>query len=167
MVQCFEPGSVVCNLSSCDKLDTIREVIAKATVFGDPDERARIERAVIAREHMQSTGIGGGVAVAHGEVLSAPEVVIALGVSPGGIAFDSIDGQPVHLLFVFATPPNQRQEYLQALCAIVRLVKADFFRRLLTSSLSAPEMQRRLFKAFRDLSRKLTTRTQPTAQVSA
>ena len=139
-------------------MDAIREVIERASVFTDQARRSSVETAVIARERLQSTGIGGGVAVAHGEVAHVAQVTIALGISRGGIPFDSVDGRPVHLLFVFATPPDQRQEYLQALCTIARLVKADFFDKAVNGNLSSSAIQERLCKAFGEVSQQLDGR---------
>ena len=85
MLSCFQAGAVVDNLVSTDKFTAIAEVIERATVFGDRQQRQSVERAVLARERIETTGIGHGVAACHGRTKEVAEVVVALGVSRQGI----------------------------------------------------------------------------------
>ena len=148
MNHCFQNGSVVPDLHSTDKFEALREVIRRAAVFHDVDERAKLEEAVIARERQQTTGFGHGVAVAHGRVQGVPRVLIALGVSPTGINYDSPDGEPVRLLFVIASPPNLSLDYLQALSTLVRCIRDQDARDSLIGAGSAPVIEERLRAAF-------------------
>jgi mannitol/fructose-specific phosphotransferase system IIA component (Ntr-type) len=51
-----------------------------------------------------------------------------------GIEFASLDGEPVHLVFLLASPPDSQRAHLKALAHISRLVsKADFCERILAS----------------------------------
>jgi PTS system nitrogen regulatory IIA component len=150
MHHCFENGSVVPDLRSSDKFEALRELIRRARVFRAIDVRAEFEDAVISRERQQTTGLGHGVAVAHGRVQGVPRVIIALGVSRAGIAYDSPDGAPVHLLFVIASPPNLSLDYLQALSTLVRCIRDKEARDLLIDTSSAAEIEERLRAAFSD-----------------
>ena len=78
---------------------------------------------MIARERLQSTGFGHGVAVAHGRAAGVERVLIALGLSRAGIPYDSPDGEPVRLLFVIASPLQVSLDYLQALSTLVRCLR--------------------------------------------
>ena len=147
----FDPGSVVWELESTSKFDAIREIIYKSPVFTehsglDLDEFCRI---VIEREKLQSTGLGHGVAIAHGrtEQVSAPRV--ALGVCRAGLDFDSVDGKPVRLLFIVANHPSQQMDYLQILSALVATVRNKPFRRELMNCSQLKEFQEILCHAFR------------------
>jgi PTS system nitrogen regulatory IIA component len=148
MNHCFQTGSVVPDLRSTDKFEALREVIRRARIFRAIDERAKLEEAVIARERQQTTGFGHGVAVAHGRVRGVPRVLIALGVSQAGIAYDSPDGAPVHLLFVIASPPNLSLDYLQALSTLVRCIREKDARDSLIGAAGAGEIEERLRAAF-------------------
>lgn len=152
----FDTGSVVWGVRSYNKFEAIREVIYRSPAF------RRIERldldafvdTVIEREKLQSTGLGHSVAIAHGrtpEVL-APQVV--LGVSPEGIDFDALDGEPVHLLFIIANHPDNKMDYLQVLSCLVSLVRDDVFRRKLLSCMSTEELERTMCRAFQNLMRR-------------
>jgi PTS system nitrogen regulatory IIA component len=141
---CFGPGTVVSDLASSDKYDAIRELIRRARVFGEITDRHAFEEAVIAREQLKSTGLGHGVAVAHGRTPGAQRVLIALGLSRGGIPFESPDGEPVQLLFLIATPPSMTLDYLQALSTLVRCVRLQSLRASLFSAESVSIVECRM-----------------------
>ncbi len=75
------------------------------------------------REKMGSTALGGGIAVPHCrlEGLTAPIVLLAL--SRKGVPFDALDGRPVQVFFLVATPPDNPSLNLQALAAVATLVR--------------------------------------------
>ena len=150
MLRCFEPGTVVDNLQNTDKFAAIHEVVGRALVFANGVQRAAVEQAVMRRERIQSTGIGHGVAAAHGQTDGVSEVTIALGISRSGIDYHAVDGEPVKLLFVLATPPDRHRDYLTALSGICRLSKRDFFKELLALDMSEQELQQHICQAFRE-----------------
>lgn len=110
--------------------------------------RAAIERAVVARERLHSTAVGRGIALSHGEMKGLTSLLVAVGVSRVGIEFGAVDRQPVHLLFVFATPPAQRSEYLQVLAAICRLGRQGRLAALWEGTADSHTIERTLSQAF-------------------
>ena len=164
---CFEPGSVVLSLSSTSKFDALRELIRRAAVFGELTDRSGFEAAVIEREKSQSTGFGHGVAVAHGRVSDARRVLVALGLSRTGVPFQSHDGEPVHLLFVIASPPDLSLDYVQALSTLVRCLREPSVRASLLEARDEASLQaaiRRVFAA--ELGRCTAPGPQPCAAAS-
>ena len=150
MLSCFQGGTVVQSLSSQDKFAAIRELIHKAPVFTGLGCREKLEEAVVHREKILSTGLGRGVAVAHGTTDTIDEIVIALGISNAGIDFDSFDHAPVHLLFVITNPPGRQMEYLAALSTVTRLVRDEAFREALQARVPAREIELKICQAFSD-----------------
>jgi PTS system nitrogen regulatory IIA component len=148
MLSCFQGGTVVQSLASQDKFDAIRELIHKAPVFAGLGCREKLEEAVVRRERILSTGLGHGVAVAHGTTDTIDEIVIALGISKTGIDFDSFDHVPVHLLFVITNPPGRQMEYLVALSTVTRLVRDEAFREFLQTKVPAHEIELKICQAF-------------------
>jgi len=148
MLRCFRGGTVVQNLESREKYQAIRELIGKAPVFAEASEREQVVEAVVRRERLLSTGLGKGVAVAHGTTEAVDDVRIALGISEAGIDFDASDRAPVHLLFVIANPPHRQVDYLRALSALARLVRDETFRAALRTRSSAGEIERMIGDAF-------------------
>jgi PTS system nitrogen regulatory IIA component len=139
---------VVQRLSSADKYDAIRELIRKAPVFSTVTDQRQVEEAVIHREKVLSTGLGRGVAVAHGTTQGVNDLVIALGISEQGIEFDAIDQKPVHLLFVITNPPHKQVDYLVALSTVTRLVRDEAFRRALRAKVPARDIELKICEAF-------------------
>jgi len=125
--------SVICQLQATDKTKALLEVIDTCSIFQTLPDVERFKRGVLRRERIQSTGIGHGVAIAHGKILGIDEVHIALGISSEGIEFGSDDGMPVHLLFVIASSPAIQLEYLRSLSAILRSVRSETMREHLLS----------------------------------
>lgn len=58
-------------------------------------------------ERQMSSAIRGGVALPYLEVCDAPRLVGAIGLAPGGVEFDSSDGQPTRLVFLMLVPPSR------------------------------------------------------------
>jgi len=114
---------VICCVENTDKFKAISEVVTHCPIFTDLSDRDIFLREVIKREMIETTGIGRGVAIAHGKLKTIPRVKVGLGLSTKGIDFGSADGKPVHLLFVIGSSPFRQIEYLRALAAIMRFVK--------------------------------------------
>lgn len=153
---CFQPGTVVPDLRSTDKYEALRELISRAPIFRDLKTHAdfpggfcdAFAETVIQRERQQTTGFGHGVAVAHGRLRGVPRVMIALGISRKGIPYDSPDDEPVHLLFVIASPPELSLDYLQTLSTLVRCLRDKPDRDRLIGAESPVEIEQRMRAAF-------------------
>lgn len=88
------------------------------------DKQAFLD-AVLEREAEVSTCIGGGLAVPHGELPEAKEMVGVMGISKAGLPFETPDGQPVHCVVLLGTPKAQRQRHLEVLAALARTIGTD------------------------------------------
>jgi PTS system nitrogen regulatory IIA component len=98
-----------------------------------------IATALVTREQLGSTGVGEGVAIPHAKIPGIGQLVAAFGRAPAGVAFDAIDLQPVHLVFVLLVPENSAGAHLKALARISRLLKnGEFRRRLLDTDGAQP-----------------------------
>ena len=88
--------------------------------------------AILRREEMGSTGLKNGLAVPHAKTKEVDSLVIATGISPGGIDYDSMDGGLSNLFFLLVSPMDEPEVYLDALSDIARLLKQqDLARELL------------------------------------
>ena len=81
-----------------------------------------------------STGIGRGVAVPHTKHPSIDKLIGTVAISEGGVNFDSLDGEKVHLLFLLVSPPDRPGDHLRALENISRQLRDDTFCRFLKQS---------------------------------
>ncbi|MCX7014678.1 MAG: PTS sugar transporter subunit IIA [Candidatus Sumerlaeota bacterium] len=122
----------VVELTSKTKDDALREL---AEVFRAEPKVADVDRflkAIFDREKVISTGIGIGVAVPHVKIPEVIDFVLAFGRHPGGLDFDSLDEQPVHLVAMIAASESQAGEFLKMLARLVQTLRAkDVRRRLL------------------------------------
>ena len=131
------------------KEGVIREMaraLVDAGKIGTADEESII-KAIMKREDLGSTGIGRGVAVPHTKHPSVNRLVGTVAVSPQGINFDSLDGEPVHLFFLLVSPPDRPGDHLRALENISRQLRDDAFCRLLKAAKTPEDIQHLLEEA--------------------
>lgn len=118
-------GAVVTDLVSRDKFSAIEELVNKAPIFFDLKKKIEFINAIYQREKEKTTGFGRGIAVAHGKVALMSKICVALGISKKGIRYNSLDGKPVHLLFLIASSPEKSTEYLSFLSDLMDVVRSD------------------------------------------
>jgi nitrogen PTS system EIIA component len=85
----------------------------------DPNE---VVHVLEQREALQSTGIGNGIAIPHGRLEGLSQPIAALGLSPAGIDFDSLDGGQTHLFFTVLVPANAQGLHLKILARVSRML---------------------------------------------
>ena len=126
----LDEEAVSCELKAETKDGIIRELVGllvKADAIKDKDV-SKLVHILLDREALGSTGIGQGVAIPHGKSDCVTKLVSAFGVSRAGVNFDSLDGEPVHLLFLLVAPEDSAGPHLKALARISRLLKDKHFR---------------------------------------
>ncbi|ACD89388.1 MAG: PTS sugar transporter subunit IIA [Chlorobium limicola] len=90
---------------------------------------------VLRREHEMSTGIGKNIALPHAKTAAVTQPVLALATLRKELNFDSIDNEPVRIIFLLATPEEMLAEHLKLLGRITRLAgRADFRQRLIAAT---------------------------------
>jgi nitrogen PTS system EIIA component len=117
--------SVLCHIMSTSKVEAINEVIDNCSVFSQLPDVERFRQAVIRREEIETTGIGHGIAIAHGKIRNLTKIHVGLGLSECGVDYDAKDGKPVHFLFVIASSPTRQFEYIRTLSALLRTVRSS------------------------------------------
>lgn len=93
-----------------------------------------IEQVLNERERLQSTGVGGGVAIPHGSLDRLERTIGAVLLCPKPIEFDAIDGQRVSILFAVIGPKRATGEHLKTLARVSRLLRDDSFRKRLVGA---------------------------------
>jgi PTS system nitrogen regulatory IIA component len=98
-------------------------------------DAGEIEKVLAERERIQSTGVGGGVAIPHGSLDRLDRTIGAVLIIPKSIAFEAIDGAPVSILFAVLAPRRATGEHLKTLARVSKLLRDESFRaRLLATS---------------------------------
>ncbi|MGF7158925.1 PTS system nitrogen regulatory IIA component [Rhodoligotrophos appendicifer] len=113
---------VVPSLKVSSKKQALHELAAIASKQTGLDVR-QIFDTLLQRERLGSTGLGQGIAIPHGKLpgLSKLHTVFARVAQP--IEFDSVDDQPVDLIFVLLAPESAGADHLKALARISRLLR--------------------------------------------
>ena len=121
-----------------DKPATIR-LLAEMLATGARVDGAAVERVLVEREQLQSTGIGEGVAIPHGALPQVESQFASLLVVPEGVDFAAIDGLPVNILFAVVTPKRASGEHLKTLARVSRLLRNKAFRERLVATTTPKE----------------------------
>ena len=134
------------NLTSDTKIDVLAELIGVLINSGLKIDRAKAIDVLQQREKLGSTGIGDGVAIPHGKVSDLHELIVAFGRSKKGIAFDAIDGKPVHLFFLLLDPENSTGQHLKALAKISKMLKTPNFRKKLIDARTTSDLYKAIIE---------------------
>lgn len=128
--------AIVPSLEATDKEGAIKEMTKALLDAGEiaESEYDGIVEKIMEREQLGSTGIGRGVAVPHTKHPSVEKLCGAVAVSRGGVEFESLDGDPVHLLFLLVSPLDRPGDHLRALENVSRQLRDDSFCRFLKQS---------------------------------
>jgi PTS system nitrogen regulatory IIA component len=133
---------IVPELAARDKAGVIEELAGRLAERVPQLQRADLVRVLMEREKLASTAIGEGVAIPHGKLDGAGQLVACVGRSREGVDFDSMDGRPTHIFFVLVAPENSTGAHLKALARISRLFKSADFRDRLLGAPSAADLYR-------------------------
>ena len=124
-------------LASEDKEECLEELVDLLVRSERVSDRQSAVAALHQRERLGSTGIGNGVAIPHGKSTTVKNLTAALGVSRDGIEFDSVDGEPVHVVFLVLAEANNPGPHVAALAEIARLLQVPGFCRRLSEAPTA------------------------------
>ena len=92
-------------------------------LVGAPADREAIRHELLEREAMASTALGLGVAVPHIRTARVENWAFAFARSKNGLEWDSMDGQPVHLMFMLLANQRYALTFVKVISQIVRYVK--------------------------------------------
>ena len=84
----------------------------------------RIVDALLKRERLGSTGVGHGVAIPHAKLAKLDGIVGLFARLRRPVDFDSVDGEPVDLMFLLLAPENASAEHLKALAEVSRQLRS-------------------------------------------
>lgn len=90
-------------------------------------EFENIVRAILKRETLGTTGIGGGVAIPHARHTSVERLIGTIGIVPEGLGFDSKDGKPVHVIVLIISPHDRPGDHLRALENVSSALRREDF----------------------------------------
>lgn len=121
------------------KSEALDQVIELMVQSGKIRDREAYRKQVYAREEESTTGIGEGIAIPHGKCDAVSRPGLAAMVVKDGVDFDSLDGEPVTLIFLIAAPDTEDNVHLDVLSKLSVLMMDEDFSDALRSAGSPEE----------------------------
>ena len=118
----IDKQSILASLKAPNKKQLLQELSQAMAARVAIDHRVIFE-TLLKREKLGSTGIGQGIAIPHGKVPSIARVYGLFARLATPVDFESVDGQPVDLVFVLLAPDHAGADHLTALARISRLLR--------------------------------------------
>jgi PTS system nitrogen regulatory IIA component len=130
-------------LKAGDKKGAIQELVqaARKAYEGEKFVVTDIVEAIVEREKIGSTGIGGGVGVPHAKLDGIKNVIGAFGRAPTPFDFNAVDGQPVGIIFLIISPPSKNEAYLKALQKVMSALKRPNFVKFLKGAKTVRDIE--------------------------
>ncbi|MBX3386798.1 MAG: PTS sugar transporter subunit IIA [Phycisphaeraceae bacterium] len=127
-------------LLASDKHAAIDELVDLLADRGKVKAAAALKDAVWTREQTRTTGIGLGLAIPHGKCSGVESLAVAIGKPAKPMDFAAIDGKPVKLIILLASPPDRTSDHIQALARISSLMAMEDFRERIYAANSEQEV---------------------------
>lgn len=125
--------------SKNEALDQMVELMAKSGKINDLEA---YRQEVYRREEEGTTGVGEGIAIPHGKGAFVDKPGLAAMVVKDGVDYDSLDGEPVHLIFLIAAPNTKDNVHLDVLSKLSVLLMDENFSRALQNAKSPEEFMK-------------------------
>jgi PTS system nitrogen regulatory IIA component len=122
LLDLLTPEAVVPHLRAANKKAALHEIAAQAARLTGLAERTIFE-TLLQRERLGSTGIGEGIAIPHGKLPGLSRMFGLMARLDKPIEFESLDGQPVDLLFLLLAPEGAGADHLKALASVARALR--------------------------------------------
>ncbi len=120
----IDARSVLPSVKAQSKKQLLQELSQPLAKLVAVDHRIIFE-TLLTREKLGSTGIGQGIAIPHGKLPNINRVYGLFARLSTPIPYDSLDGQPVDLVFVLLAPDHAGADHLKALARISRLLREN------------------------------------------
>ena len=135
----LDPRSISLDAAPTSKSETLDKAVELMAASGKLSDVEAFRKQVYAREEESTTGIGEGIAIPHGKCDAVKKPGLAAMVIKNGVDFDSLDGEPVTLLFLIAAPNTKDNVHLDVLSKLSVLMMDENFSDSLRNASSVEE----------------------------
>jgi len=133
--QLLDLSNVVVGVDATDKdglLNAVIDLVAERKEVNDP---GRMREAVLEREAAMSTGVGKGLGLPHAKTSAVDGIIAALAVTNEPVEFESIDNEPVQIVFLLVGKQDAKSQHVRILSRISRMMNQNDAReRILAAS---------------------------------
>lgn len=136
------PSLIKMNLEAETKEELFPELVELFVAAGCIRDRAAAVRVLEEREAKMTTGIANGIGIPHGKLPEAKRTLLSLGISRNGIEYNSIDGEPVHIVITIFAQIDNLGEHIEVLAEISRLFAVPGFRENISAARTPEEVLR-------------------------
>lgn len=136
----FRRSAMAPRLEAATREAAIAELSGVAARHLPGVDAGQLAAAVLARENTMGTALEDGIAVPHARLAGAPAALVAVGLAPGGIEWNSSDGKPSQIIFLVVTPAGDNLAQLRILRAIGEVMRVPATRAALLAARDANRM---------------------------
>ena len=135
----LDKNSISLNAAPADKKETLDLAVELMAKSGKMSDVEKYREQVYAREEESTTGIGEGIAIPHGKCDAVKAPGLAAMVIKNGVEYESLDGEPVTLLFLIAAPNTKDNVHLDVLSKLSVMLMDENFTTSLRNAKSVDE----------------------------
>ena len=135
----LDKRSIAFDKNPANKQETLDMAVDLMCASGKINDTEAYRKQVYLREEESTTGIGEGIAIPHGKGDCVSKPGLAAMVIKNGVDFDSLDGDPVTLLFLIAAPNTEDNVHLEVLSKLSMMLMDEQFTEALRNATSAEE----------------------------
>ena len=135
----LDKRSISLDAAPGSKNEALDQIVALMVKSGKINNEEAYRKQVYAREEESTTGIGEGIAIPHGKCDAVDKPGLAAMVIKNGVDFDSLDGEPVTLMFLIAAPDTEDNVHLDVLSKLSVLMMDEEFSEALRNAKSVEE----------------------------
>ncbi len=125
----LHPDDIILNIKGRSKKNIISfllEHLSKRKRINKKDKK-NILKAIMQRESMGSTAIGGYIALPHARLSCIKDIIICVGISKEGVNFDSLDEEPVHIIVLLLSNQKNAGLHLKTLAHLAKILRDRSF----------------------------------------
>lgn len=123
----LDKNSINLNASPQNKKEALDQAVELMARSGKINDVEAYRKQVYAREEESTTGVGEGIAIPHGKCSAVNAPGLSAMVIKDGVDFDSLDGEPVNILFLIAAPNTEDNVHMDVLSKLSVLLMDEEF----------------------------------------
>ena len=130
----MSPEMVALDISADDKRDLLIKLVTLVAERGLLNNIDEVVNSLIERERLMTTGIKRGFAIPHAFTSQLGHSIVSFARIPDGIQYQSLDGEPVYVVFLLLGPPDAQGIHLKLLARLARLLSlGQLFKQLMAA----------------------------------
>jgi mannitol/fructose-specific phosphotransferase system IIA component (Ntr-type) len=118
----LDPSRIALHVQGTKRTTALNEIARLLDGHPDVANFPGFYDELLARDRLDTTCLGNGVALPHARTEHVRKIVMAVGRADNGIVFDA-NGEVVRLFFVLGTPKSKPGDYLAVVSALCKILK--------------------------------------------